>query len=268
MLLLAIAVEKIVPAKCKDNMSSMRLRLWRCLRLLNMLQSRIGYSISYLAREFEVSKRTIYRDIRFLEEAGIPICYDPQKGGHILPHHFNLCVSKLSGDELTALLLAGHIFSLSCVREISHSLHQAITKLLAQVPISFRENIDNLLNSIRGIPSSALWPEGSQAVAAAILSAISQKRQVRIVYDPPVGTAIPLRTKVTPHCLMASEGRWYLIGRSSWHRKVYRFDLKHIQIAEQVDNSHESMETTDLNIERLHWPNMDVHHDSLVTSNR
>jgi predicted DNA-binding transcriptional regulator YafY len=247
----------------------MHLRLWRWLRLLNMLQSRIGYSISDLAREFEVSKRTIYRDFCFLREAGISVHYDPQKGGHILQHHFNLCVSKLSGDELTALLLAAHIFSLSCVQQISHPIHQAISKLMAQMPIPFRENMGNLLNAIRGIPSSVLWPGGSQAVVAEILSAIGQKRQIRIVYDPPEGTAIPVRTKVTPNCLTASEGCWYLIGRSSWHRKVYRFDLKHIQIAEQVANSHESTETISININRLNWPSMDVQvHDSLVTSGR
>jgi predicted DNA-binding transcriptional regulator YafY len=222
----------------------MRLRLWRCLRLLNILQSRVGYSINHLACEFEVSKRTIYRDFHLLGEAGIPINYDPQKGGHVLQHNYSLCASKISGDELTALLLAAHIFSLSCVREVSNPVHQAISKLLAQMPISFRENMGNLLNSIRGTHSSALWPGGSQAVVAEILSAISQKRQVRIVYDPSDGTAISVHTKVTPNCLMASEGRWYLVGRSSWHRKTQRFDLEHIQIAKQVDNSRESKKTT------------------------
>ncbi len=232
----------------------MRLRLWRCLQLLNMLQSRIGYSVSDLAREFEVSKRTIYRDFRFLGEAGIPIRYDSQKGGHVLQDHFNLCVSKLSGDELTALLLAGHIFSLACVREISRPLHQAISKLLPQIPISFRENMVNLLSSIRGIPSSRLWPGGPQSVVAEILSAISQKQQVRIVYDPPEGTAIPVRTKVTPNCLIASEGHWYLVGRSSWHRRVCRFDLRHVCCAEQTENTSASIQSLSHDSDSTSYP--------------
>ena len=44
-------------------------RLSRCVRLLNTLQSRIGYTINDLAREFEVCKRTIHRDLRLLAEA-------------------------------------------------------------------------------------------------------------------------------------------------------------------------------------------------------
>lgn len=268
MLLLAIAVDNTILAKCEDDMPSMCLRLGRCLRLFSILQSRIGYSISHLAREFEVSKRTIYRDFRLLKEAGIPIHYDPQKGGHVLQHHFNLCVSRLSGAELTALLLASHIFSLSCVREISHPLHQAISKLVSQLPISFRENLSTLLGSIRGVPSATLWPGGSQVVIAEIISAISQKRQVRIVYEPPEETAEPIRTKVTPNCLMASEGCWYLVGRSSWHRKTQRFDLERIQIAEQVDDSHESTETTSMNVERQNWPSMNPRSSGNKTSLR
>jgi predicted DNA-binding transcriptional regulator YafY len=218
-------------------MQSMRIRLCRCLRLLDILQSRIGYKISYLAREFEVSRRTIYRDIRFLEQAGIPIRYDSEKGGHALQRHFKLCVSKFSDDELSALLLAAHVFALSCGRDVSHPVHQAISKLLAQLPMSLCENMGNLLSSIRGVPSSALWPEKPHAVVGKILSAISQKQQIRIVYIPPEETATPVRTKITPECLMASDGRWYLVGRSSWHRKVRRFDLEHIQVAEQVADS-------------------------------
>lgn len=219
-------------------MSYASLRLWRCLQLLNLLQSRIVYSANDLAREFEVSTRTIYRDFRFLEKAGIPIQYDRKKGGYVLPFHGNLGVSKLSGDELVALLLAGHIFSLSCAPKISNQLHQAISKLLAQMPMAFRDNMGNLLNSIRGKPNSDLWPIGQPLVLAEIFSSISQKRQVRIVFSPPGKITRPIHTKVTPDCLMASsDGRWYLVGRSSWHRKTRRFDLVDIQFAEQVEDS-------------------------------
>jgi predicted DNA-binding transcriptional regulator YafY len=243
------------------------IRLWRCLRLLNILQSQIGYSTSYLANEFDVSKRTIYRDLRFLEESGIPISYDIKKGGYVVLQPYSPSISKLSNDELTALLLASHIFSISCVREISQHVHQAISKLLAQMPNFFRKNMGNLLSSIRGIPSATLWPRGSQAVITEILSAISQKGQVRIVYEPAETATTPFHTKVTPNYLLVSEGHWYLIGRSSWHRKEYRFDLEHIRTVEQIANanSSESKETTYINVERLRWLSQDVQHDPLVT---
>lgn len=109
-------------------------RLNRCLRLLNMLQSRIGYSAQYLALELNVSTRTIYRDLCLLAEAGIAAYYDAHKRGYTLQHQGNIHVSELSDDEITSLLLAAHIFSFSCDRQLGGPILQAIGKLSAQLP--------------------------------------------------------------------------------------------------------------------------------------
>ncbi len=151
----------------------MRLRFRRFLRLLETCcnhESHIASAIS--PTELGVNKRTVYRDIRFLEEADIPIRYDPRKGGYVLQCHFDLRIPNVSHDELTAILLAAHIVSLSCVRTISHTLGQAINRLLAQTPLSFRESAANLLSSVRGTPSVTSWPHGSTGAIAEILSAL------------------------------------------------------------------------------------------------
>lgn len=235
-LLLVFWVDMADSARRKKTTSNAPLRLLRCVQLLNMLQSRIGYSPSALAREFEVSKRTIYRDRRLLEEAGIPIWHEPHKGGYIVGCRLTPCSSRLSDKELTVLLLAAHIFSFSCGRETCRPLHQAISKLLAELPCDSRENVGNLLNSIRSSPACALWPRGSQAVIAKIFSAISRKRAVRIVYTLPGRTAVPLQTKVNPDYLMVSEKNWQLVGRSSWHRKVCHFNLEYIRDVQEIDD--------------------------------
>jgi len=216
-------------------------RLSRCLHLLNMLQSRIGYNTKNLARELDVSPRTVYRDLRLLTEAGVPILYDTKKRGYLLKHDFTFRISQLSNDELTALLLAAHIFSLSCAREIGRPVRQAVNKLMAQIPTFLREGIANLLNSVSGKPSPSLWPQGSQPAIAEILTAIRQKRQIRVIYRSEEKSTPSLCTKITPQCLVAAPGRWYLIGRSSWHRKVLRFDLRHIRHAEQTENCPDSV---------------------------
>jgi predicted DNA-binding transcriptional regulator YafY len=75
-------------------------RLSRCVQLLNTLQSRIGYTIEDLAREFEVSERTVYRDLCLLAEAGIPTFYDAKKHGRTLAQNSCIRASILSNDEL------------------------------------------------------------------------------------------------------------------------------------------------------------------------
>ena len=54
--------------------------------------------------------------------------------GHTLPYQLDLYASRLLPDELIALLLSAHIFSLACVQEVGRPLRQAIGKLLGQVP--------------------------------------------------------------------------------------------------------------------------------------
>ena len=216
-------------------------RLSRCVQLLNTLQSRIGYTIEDLAREFEVSERTVYRDLCLLAEAGIPTSYDAKKHGRTLAHHSCIRASILSNDELTALLLAAHVFALSCSPEVGHPVHQAVGKILAQTPAILRHDISSLLDAVNGKPSPALWPQESQAAVAEILTAIRQKRAVRIVYRTARQPSAAIRTKITSHHLVAAGRHWYLVGRLSWHRKVFRFDLRHIRSAQQINESPNSL---------------------------
>jgi predicted DNA-binding transcriptional regulator YafY len=218
-------------------------RLSRCLQLLNMLQSRIGYDTKSLANALDVSPRTIYRDLCLLAEVGIPVFYDVKRRGHLLKDHFNLRLSHLTKNDLIALLLAAHIFSLSCLPEISRPIQQAISKLMVQVPTTLRKDIANLLNSIGGKPSPSLWPHGSQPAIAEILSAIRQKRHIRVTYHSEEESIPSLHTKITPQRLVAASGRWYLVGRSSWHRKIFRFDLRHIRYAEQIQDCPDAVDS-------------------------
>jgi predicted DNA-binding transcriptional regulator YafY len=231
-------------------------QLSRCLQLLTIMQSRIGHGPAYLAREFEVSKRTIYRDLCLLKQAGVPLAYDPEKCGYSLHFHtpFHIKLSPISDDELAAMMLAAHIFSLSCVGELNHLIGQAIRKLLLQVPANLREEVANLLNSVSSDPLPVPCPTGSQRVIYELFAAIRQKRPIRIVYDSENEPIRPIRTKVTPRQLAAIDGSWHLIGRSSWHRKVYRFDLQHILIAEQVKDAYNSVETAGYDTEHPDWP--------------
>jgi predicted DNA-binding transcriptional regulator YafY len=210
-------------------------RFDRCLQLVHLLQSRIGYSIEDLAREFGVSQRTIYRDLCFLADAGIAVSHDRHKRGYVLQYHLDIGISRLLPEELTALLLSAHIFSLSCVRDVGRPLRQAISKLLVQVPLTLRGDIARLLSSVGGRPTPRLWPQGSHSAIAEILAAVRENRAVRVVYSPPEKPASSLQTKISRQRLVAAGGHWYLIGRSSWHRKVFRFDLKHIRHAEQAE---------------------------------
>jgi len=59
-------------------------RIDRVSAILIHLQSKKFVTADEVARRFEISKRTVYRDIRALEEAGIPIGTEAGKGYFIV----------------------------------------------------------------------------------------------------------------------------------------------------------------------------------------
>ena len=63
-------------------------RLERLTALLSFLQSKRYTFISEIENKFGVSERTAYRDLRALEESGVPIYFEKEKGYSILDRHF------------------------------------------------------------------------------------------------------------------------------------------------------------------------------------
>ena len=55
-------------------------RLSRLSAILTMLQSKRLLTASFISKKFDISVRTVYRDIKALEQSGIPICTEEGKG--------------------------------------------------------------------------------------------------------------------------------------------------------------------------------------------
>ncbi len=210
-------------------------RLSRCLELLHTLQSGIGHNAGQLASDFSVSRRTIYRDLGVLRDTGITLNYDLRKRAYTVDSPVRFLPKSLFDEELLALLMAAHVSDVRRIPEICSLVDRAVGKLLGQASAACRAEAANLLSSVERQPSQIPWPEGREDICRTILTAIQRERPLRIIYLAEPKSRGPIQTKVIPHRLVVSEATWQLVGRSSWHHRVYMFDTGLIQRAEQID---------------------------------
>ncbi len=80
-------------------------RLSRLTTILILLQSKRLLTATELSKKFNINVRTVYRDIRALEEAGIPICTEEGKG-YSLMEGYTLPPVMFTESEASALITA------------------------------------------------------------------------------------------------------------------------------------------------------------------
>ena len=130
-------------------------------------------------------KRTIYRYYRVLEDAGIPIRYDAEKGGHIIDHLFDLKAATFLDDEIIALLIGAQVSANILDREFGSIVNQAISKLLTHLPNHVREELVNVSKAcVVDLPDLSHL-DGNHKVYNVIIKAIRKRLRVRITFDPP-----------------------------------------------------------------------------------
>lgn len=122
-------------------------RLSRLTTLLTQLQSKRVVTASYLAEKHGVSVRTIYRDIRTLEQSGIPIVTEEGKGYSIM-EGYHLPPVVFTEEEANALITVEKLFNKNKDQSLSDSVSSAIEKIKAILKYSQKGNIDLLSDRI------------------------------------------------------------------------------------------------------------------------
>lgn len=163
-----------------------------------------GCTAERLAREFDVSVRTIKRDLDALENSGAPIWARPgPRGGYGLAVGSTLPPISLTSAQAVALLAA-----VSAAPEAPYSDLAAVgvRKIMDALDPRTRVNADELARRI--------WvdnePGPTRAVRSALEEAMAEQRVVRIAYRAADGTTST--RDVEPVVFGSTNGNWYLIG--------------------------------------------------------
>ena len=203
-------------------------RIYRLLRVITMLQGSKSYTAAELARELEVSRRTIFRDLNMLEMAHIPYYFDPDRRGYQINRHFFLPPVNLTLPEaLAMLLLAGRLRGAERLPLLAHASRAAV-KLETALPDAVRRHVGSVIDHLHATLGPLSRHEGLDDMFDRLAQAVADRKVCRLVY---ISFYERRQITVTVHPLrLAFTGRaWYLLALSVKHGDVRTFKLGRIR---------------------------------------
>lgn len=113
----------------------------RLLALLEALRSRPVSTAAELARELEVSVRTVYRDVDALVRTGVPVRGEAGVG-YVLEPGYHLPPLNLTAEEAEALALGARVLETWSDSAVARQAASALAKIRAVLPASGRDGVD------------------------------------------------------------------------------------------------------------------------------
>jgi predicted DNA-binding transcriptional regulator YafY len=191
----------------------------RLLSILLRLQTQGRLSATALAQSFEVSVRTIYRDIDQLSAAGVPVYAEKGRhGGFVLREGYRTQLTGLDRPEAESLFLAG-LPDVATQLGLGPALNTTRMKLLASLPEALRRDAEAV--AARFFLDPVAWFQGAdeQPLLQTLAAAVWSRRMVRLRYD---SWKAVVERRVSPLGLVLKGGLWYLVAAADTQPRTYR----------------------------------------------
>lgn len=221
------------------------MRAARLVQLLLILQTRGQVSAPELARELEVSVRTVYRDLEALSAAGVPVYSEPgRNGGARLVDGYRTRLTGLTTSEADAVLLSG-LPDAAAELGLGTVLAAAQLKVLAALPPELRGRATRVRERFH--LDAPGWFRRSEALPhlATVAEAVWSDRLLRVSYERQGEVT---ERRLEPLGLVLKAGVWYLVAHRDGEARTYR--VSRIVAAEVLDETFERPADFDL---AAHW---------------
>jgi len=211
-------------------------RLARLAAIMTQLQSKRLVTARDIANRHDVSIRTVYRDIRTLEQSGVPIITEEGKGysimdGYVLPP------VMFSEDEANALITAEHLILKNKDQSLSEHYSSAVTKIRSILKGSQQTKTELLSNriQIRNNPGA----EKTSNYLIQLQSYIANFQVVEMKYLSL--SNYQSQRSIEPFALYTTQDNWIMIAycRLKSDFRAFRLDrIQHLKRTDEVFEPH------------------------------
>jgi predicted DNA-binding transcriptional regulator YafY len=215
--------------------------------ILLELQARRELRAEDLAATFEVSVRTIYRDVEALCETGVPVVATPGKGYRLMEGYF-LPPLTFTADEAALLALGGELVRDRVDPLLRQAAEEALRKLASVLPPERRADVERRR---QGLMFGSMVRTTTDRRLVLSRQAIEERRVVRLLYHA-LRRDVPEPRDVEPTRLLHLTDAWYLAGFCRLRQDARLFRLDRVDRLELLEERFEPGERHTLTRDREH----------------
>jgi predicted DNA-binding transcriptional regulator YafY len=202
-------------------------RIDRLIAILTVLQSKRFVTAEFIAEKYEISIRTVYRDLKSLGEIGIPIFFESQKG-YSISQGFFLPPVSFTSEEANGIILISALSEKFTDYTTNKHVENAINKIKSVLRSPHKEKLNQLQSQIK-VYNPSTKPRNKDFLNE-IQNAIVDKCILKIKYTNNKNEKSD--REIEPIGLTFYSNQWHLIA---WCSKKHSYrDFKINQINELI----------------------------------
>lgn len=194
-------------------------RFDRIMAIFIHLQSSRIVKAQDLADRFEVSLRTVYRDIRSLEAAGVPISGEAGVG-YSIAEGYRLPPVMFTREEASGFIAAEKLMQKFTDKKLGGHFESAMYKIKSVLRGHAKDHVAALESQIWINTTQQLFHENTPDALEVLIDSIAEKKQVRLVYRS-FESEDAMERMIEPGGLFHEHNYWYVMGYCHL-RKDYR----------------------------------------------
>lgn len=185
-------------------------RFDRIVAILIQLQTKRIVKAQELADRFEVSLRTIYRDVRTLEASGVPIVSEAGVGYSIM-EGYRLPPVMFTREEAGSFVAAEKLMQQFTDKSLGAYYESAMFKLKSVLRGKEKDWVEALESQVSIVPGQVLFNDKVPNALEILFESIAERKQVFLRYES-LREETPLERHIEPVGLFNENGFWYILG--------------------------------------------------------